>query len=122
MMKCKTKECMKNDRNDDPVKNQGADDSSNQENATKDKSYAEALKAKLLTMRQNSGYNLRQTATKAKSFKRRFDRLHFLFLQFQSKAFLTKRTGKQIAEYVQSQILLTQMSAKKKPQSMVKKP
>ena len=101
------------DRNDESNLHQEAHDDSTPKKATKKGSYAEVLKTKLVTMRRNTGYNLRQIEKKSKSLKRRFDRLHFQLLQYHSKALVTKRTGKQIAAYVQSQILLTQMSTKK---------
>ena len=95
--------------NDEPEHDKGA----RRKRAPKGKSYADAAKTRLLKLRPNTGYSLRQRSNKEKSFKRRFDRIHFQFLQFQSKAEVTVRTGKDIANYVQSQIMLTQMSAKK---------
>lgn len=64
----------------DQNKQAGRDKGAGKAKASKTKSYAQAVKTKFLKLRPNTGYNLRHRCTKAKSFKRRFDRLHFQFL------------------------------------------
>ena len=91
-------------------KNQGARDNNDNNNASQG---AKKSTRALAALRATTHYDLRQKNKKAKSFRRRFDRIHFQFLQMQRDLDMSEFTGEKIAHYIQTQIMLTQMSAKK---------
>ena len=96
------------DSNENDKENQGAinNTSVRKINSTKSKPVS----------KENTHYDLRQRSKKEKSFRRRFDRIHFQFLQIQrdiEQSELCDSTGLNVANFIQAQIMLTQMSVKR---------
>ena len=95
-----------NDPDDADKENQDTENTTNKKNITKSKKAS----------KQKTHYDLRQSSAKTKSFRRRFDKIQFQFLQMQRDTELNEfcaSTGLKVADFIQAQIMLTQMSAKR---------
>ena len=99
-----------NENSDDSDKeNQGAE---NEISSGKTKNSTKSNTA----VKEKTHYDLRQRSAKGKSFRRRYDRIHFQFLQMQrdiEQGEICPSTGLKVANFIQAQIMLTQMCAKR---------
>ena len=103
-----------NETNKDPQDSVNNKSESEASSTTSNLSEPRRFVTKSKTTRSTSHYDLRQLSKKNKSFRRRFDDIHYNFLQHQPVLDLEfdSRDKEDLANYMQDQIMLTQMSAK----------